>query len=105
MGVVEQSIVVACDLEQARDAWQKFAYKNKVGRGRGPQGEIGLGAEEAFANEEYILFEETGSGSTRVTLRAEYDPEEEGVDVTELRADISDEVERFRQFAERRMAA
>jgi hypothetical protein len=103
MSVVEQSVVVACGLERAHEAWQEFTYRSRALRD--PQGRTGLGAKEAFTSEEHVTFEETEPGQTRVTLRAEYDPDVEGVRVSELRADVNDEIARFKEFAEQRMAA
>ena len=105
MARVEQTTVLDCDLEQAQDAWEKYNYKKRVGWGRGPSGEMELGPEEAYADKEFITFTEEGSGRTRVTLTADYDPDEKGVDVAELRADVNDEIARFKEFAEKRMAA
>ena len=104
MGLVEQSIVIALGLEQAQSEWQEYAYRDEIGRGQGPQGEVEFSERYQTESAELVTFEEMGASSTRVTLRAEYD-EDEDIDVSSLRADVNDELARYREFVERRAAA
>ena len=103
MGQVQQSIVVALGMEQAQDEWRAYVYRDEVGASLGPEGRLAAGAQDDV-EQELVTFEEAGSGSTRVTLRADFD-EDEDVDVSTLRADVNDELARYREFVERRNAA
>ncbi len=103
MGVVEQAIVVGLGVEQAENEWREFVYRDEIGTGRGPEG--GVEFSEADDTLELVTFDEVTAASTRVTLRAEYDDEDEDVDVSSLRADVNDELARFREFVEGRGVA
>jgi hypothetical protein len=105
MGLVEQSIVVALPLERAEGEWREYIYRDEIGHGRGPAGEVAFRESYAEESAELVTFEELSPSSTRVTLRAEYDDDEEDVDVSSLRADVNDELARYREFVERRAAA
>jgi hypothetical protein len=102
MGMVEQAIVIGVAVDRAMDEWKEFAFRDEVGHGLGPQGDILAGEEDVTA--ELIDFEELGPDSTRVILKAEFDDDED-FDVSALRADVNDELARFREFVEGRMAA
>lgn len=104
MGLVEQSIVVALPLEQAEGEWREYIYRDEIGSGFGPSGQVQFRESYADESAELVTFEEISPSSTRVTLRAEFDDEED-VDVPSLRADVNDELARYREFVERRAAA
>lgn len=103
MGIVEQSIVVALDFDEARDEWQEFSFQDDVGRGGALQGQVAIREADLASSEERVSFEEVDSSSTRVTLKAEFE-EDDDVDIASLRADVNDELARYREFVERRAA-
>jgi hypothetical protein len=105
MGLVEQSIVVGCALEQARDEWKEFTYRDMIGRGRGPRGQVEFSEQDLTEEPERATFAELSPDSTRVTVHVEYDEDDEEIDVSALRAEVNDELARYREFVEGRMAA
>ena len=105
MGLIERSIVLDVSAQVAADAWQEFSASEAIGRGRGPQGRIELSAEDKWETGELVTFDRLALDRTRVTLHAEYDEEDERVDVSSLRADVDDEVARFKEYIDRRRAA
>jgi hypothetical protein len=107
MGKVQESVLVRLSPDEAAKRWQEFDFRREIGRGRGPAGQVGIGPEERMGEEEYVRFEDAGDGVTRVTLTLDYDEDDEDdeLDVSALRADVNDEMARFRAFAEGRRAA
>lgn len=104
MGVVEQAIVVGMAVDRAAGEWKEFVFRDEIGTGRGPARDVEL-SEAHGAEQEMVEFTALDEGSTRVVLRAEYDEDDEDVDVSSLRADVNDELARFREFVEGRQAA
>jgi len=104
MGQVQQSIVVALGLERAQEEWRSYLYRDEMGSGLGPAGRVAA-AEQDRVDDELVTFEQISAASTRVTLRADYDEDEDDVDVSAVRADVNDELARYREFVERRSAA
>ncbi len=103
MNKMQASIVVGCDAETAMEAWQEFEFRQVIGRGMGPAGHVEETAEDRAAEEERVRIEERAGGSSLVTVTVEYD-EDEVDDLTVLRADVEDELARYREFIERRAA-
>jgi hypothetical protein len=104
MSEIQASIVVGCDAATAAEAWGEFDFRRAIGRGMGPAGQIRETPEESAAEEERVRFQERPDGSSLVTLTLEYD-EDEVDDVSALRADVEDELARYREFIEGRRAA
>ena len=77
MGQVQQSIVVALGMEQAQNEWRAYVYRDEVGASLGPEGRLAADA-QGDVEQELVTFEEAGPGSTRVTLRADFDEERRG---------------------------
>jgi hypothetical protein len=100
MGEIQASIVVGCDAETAAEAWAEFDFRQAIGHGLGPSGRIEEAPEEEAAEEERVRFVERSDGSSLVTLTLEYD-EDEVSDVSTLRAEVDDELARYREFIER----
>ena len=94
-------VVVGCDVEAAAEAWREFDFRRAVAGG--PSGRVEETLEERAAEEEFVRFEQHADGSTLVTVTVEYD-EDEVDDLTVLRADIEDELARYRESIERRAA-
>ena len=105
MAVVEQSVVIDVSAQTAADAWQEFSAQEAIGSARGPQGRIELSAEDKWETGELVTFDRLALDRTRVTLHAEYDEEDETVDVASLRAGVNDEIARFKEYVARRRAA
>lgn len=104
MGKMQDSVVVRLSPDEAAARWKEFDFKQEIGRGMGPAGQVKLRPLESESEEEIVRFEDAGNGTTRVTLTVEYDDDED-VDVSTLRADVDDEMARFREYAEGRRAA
>ena len=105
MAVVEQSVVIDVSAQTAADAWQEFSAQEAIGSARGPQGRIELSAEDKWETGELVTFDRLALDRTRVTLHAEYDEDDETVDVASLRAGVNDEIARFKEYVARRRAA
>ena len=103
MSEIQASIVVACDAETAAEAWAEFDFRKEIGQGMGPSGRIEETLQEEVAEEERVRFEERADGSSLVTLTVEYD-EDDIDDISLLRAEVDDELARYRQFIERKAA-
>jgi hypothetical protein len=105
MGLVEQSVVLDVSAQTAADAWQEYSAIETIGQAQGPQGRVELSAEDKWETGELVTFERLALDRVRVTLHAEYDDDDESVDVSSLRADVDDEIARFKEFIEKRRAA
>ncbi len=101
MGQIQASIVVQCDAETAARAWDEFDFDQGFLPGRGPA----AGVEEAIADDaaedQIVSFEDRDDGTALVVLTLEYDENDlNGTDVPTLRADVDDELGRYREFVE-----
>jgi hypothetical protein len=103
MSEMQASIVVGCDAETAMEAWKEFDFRQAVGAASSPAGRVVESDEERAGAEERVRIEDRGDGSSLVTLTLEYDDDEVD-DLTVLRADIEDELARYRESIERRAA-
>ena len=97
MGELQASVVVGCPAETAAKAWEKFDLREEIGRGMGPAGQVEETLQEKYADDESIRFEDRPDGTSVVTLTVRYD---EAADATSFRAEVDDELARYRQFVE-----
>jgi hypothetical protein len=100
MGQIQASIVLDCDAATAARAWEEFDFEQGVIPERGPAAGVGEAIEDDAAEEQVVTFEER-DGTTLFVLTLVYDEDAEGgTDVSTLRADVDDELGRFREFVE-----
>jgi hypothetical protein len=97
MGELQSSIAVGCSAETAAKAWEKFDLKQEIGRGMGPEAQVEETLEKRYAKDEGIRFEDKPDGTSVVTLTVEFDA---AADEASLRAEVDDEMERYRAFTE-----
>ncbi len=99
MGEIQASIVVGCDAETAAEKWTTFDFRQQLGQGPGLTTPVAE-AMEQDAEEERVRFEDRADGSSLVVLTVEYD-EDVVDDVPTLRAEVEDELARYREYLER----
>jgi hypothetical protein len=92
--------VVGCDAETAAEAWAVFDFRQEIGTGLTTTRPADDPLIDQEADEERVSFQERPDGTSLVTLTVVYD-EDEVDDVSSLRAEVDDELARYRESIER----